>query len=707
MGCAASCLDHTTMSLFGRHSHNDNDERAQVERKLYIAKESPEPVFDLSKCNLQEVPSGIYSICKVYRKELLYLNNNNLSSLDHGGSLSDLYMIKCFNISFNKLSFLPNDIRYLVNVTELYLQNNQLQSIPESVSYLQCLKIIDASNNCLKKLCSALGNLANLKVLKITGNKDLVELPCELCKASNITAIELDADQYLFPPPGIITEGTESIMRFMCEKMGVPYIPPSNESNDESLVQSPSALIDPFTKNHAILWEQQEAALKEQEKKFHDAAKLNKEKILSQVLREQTELDAEIAKWQGAKDIERLRLISEIQEDEKEIECLVRNFIQSVNLKPEVVQQQLQHEQAEHDRLFEIIRQNYDNVRKADVLKAMETLITENFSMENTKRGNEDQLNNFKQTILSQELESTEKLDQLYRTKDQSRTVLIHQLLEDQDVQKAVVASLVEKVDARSWSLNQEISLISSNLARLSAIEQEKKKLHVAYNFNELLYQRTQLLSLLEDLQAQHHKRRAQLLETMREMDEQKDSSTDFWLKNYQKVVESAPKSLLVMGKVLDPVLANYLLQEGVIYCLPFLFQFLFSDESLLHVTPAKLKQNGVSLAVDRDGIIRAIQLYIAAKSENHNCLSDTTVTPSAPLPSEISENSLTGVVDSSTAEGQSVESECVICMDARCEVVFVPCGHLCCCLPCSDKEMDSCPMCRGSIERKMKLIVV
>jgi len=37
------------------------------------ARENPEPVFDLSDCGLKLVPSGIYSLCKVFRKEALYL----------------------------------------------------------------------------------------------------------------------------------------------------------------------------------------------------------------------------------------------------------------------------------------------------------------------------------------------------------------------------------------------------------------------------------------------------------------------------------------------------------------------------------------------------------------------------------------------------------------------------------------------------------
>jgi hypothetical protein len=44
------------------------------------ARENPEPVFDLSDCGLKQVPSGIYSLCRVFRKEALYLQVMNVNT---------------------------------------------------------------------------------------------------------------------------------------------------------------------------------------------------------------------------------------------------------------------------------------------------------------------------------------------------------------------------------------------------------------------------------------------------------------------------------------------------------------------------------------------------------------------------------------------------------------------------------------------------
>lgn len=704
MGCVVSCCNRTTMSLFGK-PNSDSDARARLERKLYIAKESPEPDFDLSDCQLRQVPSGTYSICKVYRKDYLYLHNNQLQSLEEGGQLSDLYLIKVINLSNNRFSHLPNDISYLVNLTELYLQDNFIKALPDNIKFLASLHLLDVSNNKLRSITPSLGNLKCLRKLKLNDNIDLKELCPELCFATNLLSIDIDGEQFEFPPPEVATQSTVEIMKYLCEKMNVEYCPPLSTDTEISSIQSPnSAVVNPFARRTGLTWEEQEAAIVEQENRLHKAAKEQREKFLNQVIQEQLELDNEIAKVHMVREIDRQKLIKAIQEDEKEIECLVQNFTQSDYLKPEIIQQQLEYEQAEHDRLLEVVRQNYDNVKKADVLKAMEMLIEEDYTIQHSKKYYEDSLSNMKQSVLLQDLEVTEKLTELLNAKDQSHTVLVQQLLEDQDVQMAMVASLIEKVDARSWSLNQEISLISLHLARLSVIEQEKKKLHMAYNYNELLQQRVQLINLLDDLFDQKNKRRKQLKETLREMESESNKSNDFWLKNYQKLMESAPKNLLDIGKCLDPTLANYLLQEGVIHCLPFLVKFLFSDKPLLDITVEELKNNGVTLSSDREAILKAINSYVTANSQTNSDAPSSTE-PSAPTDLLIEQN-CTGVVNTNQTDDFVTEAECVICMDAKSEVVFVPCGHMCCCYPCSNKEMDCCPMCRGNIERSIKVII-
>lgn len=80
------------------------------------AKETPEPIYDLADCNLKDVPSGVFIMCKVLRKESLSLKNNRLSSLSGGGTLDDLQILITLDLANNRFKKLPDDIYKLENL---------------------------------------------------------------------------------------------------------------------------------------------------------------------------------------------------------------------------------------------------------------------------------------------------------------------------------------------------------------------------------------------------------------------------------------------------------------------------------------------------------------------------------------------------------------------------------------------------------------
>eukprot|EP00759_Apiculatamorpha_spiralis_P008599 PhF_6_TR15535/c0_g1_i1/m.24155 len=47
--------------------------------------------------------------------------------------------------------------------------------------------------------------------------------------------------------------------------------------------------------------------------------------------------------------------------------------------------------------------------------------------------------------------------------------------------------------------------------------------------------------------------------------------------------------------------------------------------------------------------------------------------------------------------------ANCVVCLDAKIDCVILPCGHLCCCRPCS-KHMRICPICRNPISERKRI---
>lgn len=84
------------------------------------ARMSPSPDYDISECNLENVPSSTYILCEVFRKETLLMQCNKLKSLSGGGALKCLSLVTVLDLHSNELNNLPSDILHLVSL-KVYL----------------------------------------------------------------------------------------------------------------------------------------------------------------------------------------------------------------------------------------------------------------------------------------------------------------------------------------------------------------------------------------------------------------------------------------------------------------------------------------------------------------------------------------------------------------------------------------------------------
>lgn len=131
------------------------------------------------------------------------------------------------------------------------------------------------------------------------------------------------------------------------------------------------------------------------------------------------------------------------------------------------------------------------------------------------------------------------KLISVLQDQDAYKCELIAKLQEDSELQKALVGTLLERSDARSWSLTQQVRLVESQLGALTVIEMERKKLQMDQHLTDLCQKRTDLSYLLMDLLAQQKERRNQLLSTLQSMeDERNENIDDFWLRQYQRLLD-------------------------------------------------------------------------------------------------------------------------------------------------------------------------
>lgn len=77
------------------------------------------------------------------------------------------------------------------------------------------------------------------------------------------------------------------------------------------------------------------------------------------------------------------------------------------------------------------------------------------------------------------ELEKDNYLLQVLSSNRSHKAEFIAQLQNDEELQKAAVGALLERGDARSWGLVQQVRLVEAQLAALTAIELDRRKLQI------------------------------------------------------------------------------------------------------------------------------------------------------------------------------------------------------------------------------------
>lgn len=704
------------------------DYKARLERKQCLAKETPEPVYDLADCNLKDVPPGVFIMCKVLRKELLSLANNKLSSLSGGGALHDLQLLVTLNLSGNRFKKLPEDIGTLENLRELLLASNSLERLPAQINRLQKLELLDLSSNNLTTI-DQLSFMANLRILNLCANPRLTKLPAQLATCDNLVDLVLDPNTPITePPPEVLSAGTYAIVKYL--STGEVLLRPPEDQQD-STARAKTSTINFINSERDELRaaelarekQQKEKQLLERERlafekdylaesKLHEQQQRKKQQLLEQLLQQQNQNESHVNKLQEAKQSERERLINDILKDEQHSSQLVDTLLSLKNGPDPAF---LERERQEQEQLLEQLRIQQNDLRKQEILTAMTDLLENEINVIQNFHNQRDQSS---RNILEQEYETNNLLNNVFLNYDRNRQEIIDQVNTDEDIQKSAVAALIARNDSRTWGLVEQVRIVESQLAALTTYEIDRKKINQDDQINHLSEQRINLTFVLMDLLKQQDQRKQQLLETLKIIERQKEGEqTDFWLLQYQKLLDHAPSEITQDSASIDPILGYQFLENGVVHCLPFLSKIWQNrDKELSSVTDGDLLEAGVQNPTDRQAILASITSYYDYLNRRiefpEGDTSPEGETPTAP-PTEEDQPAPPPVPSSppeeiTTASGTGAPvvqfAECVICMEETVQVIFLPCGHMCCCSGCHT-EIRDCPMCRAYIERKIKVI--
>lgn len=143
-------------------------------------------------------------------------------------------------------------------------------------------------------------------------------------------------------------------------------------------------------------------------------------------------------------------------------------------------------------------------------------------------------------------------------------------------------------------------------------------------------------------------------------MEAQRENRPDFWLLQYQKLMDQQPAELSLQTAAIDPLLGFQFLNHGVVHCLPFLSKiWQDSQTELQDISNDQLLAAGVQNDTDRYNILRSIEIYLQAIQGEEAVPVDDQTQDTATAPCDEMEQQ-------QVVAGQMMSSECVICMDAE-----------------------------------------
>ncbi|CAH8507291.1 unnamed protein product [Heterobilharzia americana] len=524
-----------------------------LEKKIYLARERPDDIYDLSSCGLTTVPDGTFSLIKVLLKTKLYLQHNSIQKLDSGGKLSSLQNIVILDISSNEFRQLPSDIHELKCLQVLNVSKNLLSNLPPTIVFLSHLIFLNVEDNRLNGLPSDFGKLKKMTKLYLKNNP-LLSLPKQLCYLENLEELTLSHSEVCYPPSGVCALGLTEIMRYLSIEEGVEYnfIAKNHDSmdvhnfpmdNKDSIDELPSysecdrkrkeelLTLELERQSFESLWAQQELAAK---------AKQNKQ-ILAQLAEEELRSYNELSAMQSRREEERSNLLSNVVVAEMNATELIKEII-TINKSARF-----------RERMEDMINSNQLdisifadssslNLRRSEVLASMQEMlsVTDNAFSNHTANLNSTKLNS-----LSTENSNTEYVEQVLANKRDDRTKLTSSLILEESAQKEAFAQLQSQKDSQALRLRKEICLIEQELCQLTLAERSRANQRMEVNQRVLDDCRSELLQLLTQLIDEQQHRQKELRKRLEEMEQQKkDDQLDFWLVLYQRILDTKPVEL-------------------------------------------------------------------------------------------------------------------------------------------------------------------
>ncbi|XP_061427539.1 E3 ubiquitin-protein ligase LRSAM1 [Lethenteron reissneri] len=737
------------MPLFGRKKPSrDADRRLQLQ--LCLAKEAgADDVLDASQCDLTEIPSAVYSTCRVLQKKVLILHTNCLTSLTSGGNILDFSGLKVLDLHANKLKALPEEMWQLSALQVLNVEGNNLMALPESVVRLRQLQTLNVRDNKISELPKDLDGLQSLRNLDISLNQ-ISKLPLSLAHIRTLETLQLDVGRISFPPQDVVRQGTEAVKRFLCEESGLEYSPPSQHLLSV-LTASPQRCPD-VTDNAELQHSLQQAAWQDKFKEFENKkemrrkeqleferalgqqhmdmallvndATLQRDELLHSVKEGLAELEREVDGQRRRQDATRVRMTEELLRMEKKAGDLVSHILSKrdwFKQKKDLLEA-MDRERLEMELLVCITQEETLALRRNDVAAAMQQMLMEAKSNELLRQEYQRQRDELCDQAASSLTEQEEKLQCVVSGRHDRQKQAIASILQEELIQKEAFEMLQLQRDAWHSRIRNQIGLIEQELLHISMLEMKRKGQDQEQMQGVLVEERQALGDLLHQLLKEKGARELQLQDLLEEMEKKREEdSMDYWLVQYQRLMQSKPQPLRLQESLLDVGLQELLTETGSPGLIPLFARHRVSLAALAAMMHEDLIAMGLADEEVRVALIKGAQQRVESQAKlGPSALASATfaslpafatgrapVEPTAPAVPEWPSPTWTppplSPLPPLSPSPWAEQAECVVCMERKPETVFLTCGHVCCCAACG-ALLTSCPLCRADIQSQVRL---
>ncbi|XP_074976526.1 E3 ubiquitin-protein ligase LRSAM1 isoform X1 [Caretta caretta] len=641
---------------------------------------------------------------KFCKKKVLIVHTNNLTSLvPKSCSLLNLITVKVLDLHDNQLTSLPDDIGQLTYLQVLNFERNLLKVLPRSIGDLAQLQTLNVKGNKLKELPATLGDLRSLRTLDVSENL-LRELPQALAHIRTLETLTLDASSMTYPPYDVCNAGTESIQQFLCKESGIKYCPPSQyllpvleSDGGETSVDGVNRRVHKYMEeesewqNKFLDYEKRKEEKMLEKLEFErrldmgqrEHAQLlqqssnQKEEILQTVKKEQVRLEKGLTKHQRNLEGEHLKLLEQLKQMEQGIASRIQKLLKENQRQKQSSEllKSLENERIRMDQLMAITQEETEQLHRREVASAMQQMLAESYKNKLIHMTSESRRQDLVNQACSSLAEMDQKFQQILAWQQLDQSKATSQILRESEMQKAA----------------------------FEALQVKKDLLHRQIRNQEMITEQRQALSyMLQQLLKEKKQREEELQQILLEMEAKSETKQEnYWLIQYQRLLNQKPLSLKLQEEGLERQLINLLIELSAEQYVPIFAHHRLSLEMLSTMTLSDLAKIGITeTGLQRAILRRAQEILAVAKTIPELLTSTETKGPAAPEPSTPPEEILPSAPQ---LELDERKSECVVCMEQEAQMIFLNCGHVCCCRTCCE-ALRTCPLCRTDIVQRIRI---